>query len=502
MKTILSRKEMQEMDKRTIEEFGISSLTLMELAGARCADRVLAEYPTQLEKGLIVLCGSGNNGGDGYVLARHLMQKTDKLLIVSYAQGRESEECRHNRELCQRLGIEIVSIKDQNDLQELIKKCPSDFGIIIDALYGIGFRGELPPILRELFDLIEQQKATKIALDIASGIDADTGCGHSFKMDKTYAIHALKYGHLIEKGKQLSGKLEIVPISIPKTYEEGIKAFHIDESIYPPRKLDSHKGNYGRIMIIGGSPGYLGSVKLSAMAALRSGGGLVCLFTRRQNLDAYYSLTPEVMCFALPEFDEEEELFEEKLSVQLSFFDSIAIGSGMALDDYALKVLKVVLKHSEVPTIIDADAITLMAQNAKLEEYLNKDNFLLTPHLGEFSRLMKLGIGELKADIIKAAKDFGRRYRAAVLVKSDYSIFVQGEELRVVTAGNDGLATGGSGDALAGVIASFLAQGLPLKIAAPSASCLMGKTAEKLAEMRRSFSILPSDIINELGRHH
>jgi len=500
MKLVLSRDEMRRMDMRTIKDFGIPSSILMETAGARSADCIRSLYPNESSGRILVLCGTGNNGGDGYVIARHLIAHCEELQILSPVAGRMSPEAAANRKLCEKLDIPIHEIQDPEALVSLMAFSDFRFDLIIDAIYGIGFRGELPAGVGQILTILDQYHAIKIAIDIPSGIDADTGQGYSMQMDATLAIAEPKYGHHLASGREKSGKLITIPIGIPPFYKEGFTAFIYDDLILPKRHQNSHKGDFGRVLLIGGSPGYLGSIKLAAQATLRAGSGLAYLYSRRENLSAYMADPDEIMVFGIPEVEGDLPRPDvDEMRKIINRADAIAIGCGMGLDGFALELLQIVLKYSRVPTVLDADALTLISQNPKLSAMLKKGRFLLTPHKQEFCRLAGIDLKTLAQDPIHHLTSCQRKVGCPILLKGHTSIYRDQEQMIFLTAGNDALATGGSGDVLCGIIASFAGQGLNLMHAACSASLLMGRTAERLSQSRSSFSILPSDIIEHIG---
>jgi ADP-dependent NAD(P)H-hydrate dehydratase / NAD(P)H-hydrate epimerase len=502
MKTVLSRKQMRELDSRTIHEFGIPSQVLMETAGARSADLIRSIYPQELQQGVLVLCGQGNNGGDGYVIARHLYTESTLIQILSIGNKDMSPETAHNRLLCEKLGIPILEVDDAEQLATFLALLPLQTPLLIDAIFGIGFRGELPPQIKAILQLLESCEAIRIAVDIPSGIDADTGAGYSLKMDLTLAIEELKYGHLLGMGRSNSGEIRIVPIGVPQSYKTDISCFHYQNLILPARYPDAHKGDYGRVIIIGGSIGFLGSVKLASKAALKSGAGLIYLYTRSANLPYYANIADEIMVSPISEQHASELPDPDQVRDFISKADAIAIGCGMGLDDYAAGLLRIVLSQAQVPTILDADALTLISQNPDLLPHLAQGNFLLTPHKGEFCRLANITMEQLNQDPLAALKEYQSQAQCAILLKGHSSIYTDASRTYILTAGNDALATGGSGDMLCGIISSFAAQGMDLSLAAGSAALLMGQTAERLAAERHTFTIIPSDIIEHIGDIH
>ncbi|MDI3503360.1 MAG: ADP-dependent NAD(P)H-hydrate dehydratase / NAD(P)H-hydrate epimerase [Candidatus Cloacimonadota bacterium] len=499
MRIVLSRAQMREMDLRTIQEFGISSQVLMETAGARAADIIRTRYAQELPQGVVLLCGRGNNGGDGYVIARHLYADYNPIQIFSIGDSQLSPETEHNRSLCEKLGIPILDLQAAEQLSTLLAFQNMQPALVIDAIYGIGFHGDLPPLVKEILQSFENIAAIKIAVDIPSGIDADTGNGYALKMDLTLVIEDLKYGHLLNAGRLATGEKVIVPIGIPASYKEEISTYHYQDLILPLRYPDAHKGTYGRVFIIGGSIGFLGSVKLASKAALRSGAGLIYLYTRADNLPFYGNIPDEIMLTPIAQQDEGNLPDPEKMQQAIAQADAIAIGCGLGMDSFALELLRLVLTHSKVPTICDADALSLIAKNDDLVPLLSKGSFLLTPHKAEFCRLAKITMDQLNQDPIAALRDYQAKVQCAILLKGHSSIYLDSTRSYILTAGNDALATGGSGDMLAGIISSFAAQGLDLPLAACSASYLMGRTAERLAAQQHAYSLTPADIIAHLG---
>jgi NAD(P)H-hydrate epimerase len=497
MDQVLSRKQMQDLDNRTIRELGIPSRVLMEVAGARCADAILREYPEEVREGVIVLCGTGNNGGDGYVIARHLQPCTNKVLIFCLGAGKMSAETAVNRKLCEDLNIPILDLIDQQDIEKLESHAFPCLPLLVDAVFGIGFKGNMPPVVTSVFARLKAAVKRTVAIDIPSGLNADSGNQQCLKADLTLAIEALKYGHLLHAGPAACGRIIRIPIGIPQIYRDEINNFLYNQLILPTRPKDAHKGDFGRVFIFGGSPGYTGSIRLTARAALRSGAGLVHLCSRQELIGLYSSAIDEVMNFAIPEADGMPD--EERVKELISKADAISIGSGMGIDAYALRLLTIVLKHAACPTVIDADAITLLAENPQLLPQIGTEKYLLTPHPGEFCRLAKIDPEALRQDPVASLSALRKAVGCNILLKGHTSLVASKDANYFIRAGNDALATGGSGDLLAGIIASFAAQGLPLWQAACSATLLMGKTAERLSLNRHSYSILPSDIIEHLG---
>lgn len=501
MSYILSPEQMKLVDDRAIKELGIPSRVLMEIAGKGCADYIIDHFPDSLKTTVAILHGSGNNSGDGFVIARWLRHHGVSVVLVCVHKGQFTPETAENYNICSKLDIPMFA-SDSPDNLVWLEHNLSGCGMVIDAVFGIGFKGKLSMFHKKLFDVVNRLETIRIAIDIPSGLNAENGSGQdAFKADCTLAIHALKTGMLIGPGRLYCGKTVTIPLGIPDSYNNDVQAaLLLDESNHrlPIRYYNAHKGDYGHVAVIGGSLGYTGSVIMSAKAALRAGAGLVRLHSRLNAQEYYQHLNPEIMFIPLAEDEDGEELREDILTLMLDWADSIVVGPGLGLDAYAHKVLKTVLTHGKVPTVVDADAIRLIAADKSLSKELKRKNIILTPHWGEFCALAKLSLDALEEDVFGALHSHTKKTKTQILLKSDVSIFSDGKRILINNAGNDGLATGGSGDVLSGIIASFAAQGMELGEAAINASYLMGKTAEYLASKRYKASILPSDIIDNL----
>ena len=501
MTHVLSSAQMKAIDTQAITDFGLPARLLMENAGKGCADYILQHFPEAVKGKVVILHGGGNNSGDGFVIARWLFMAGISVALFKVQDGKYSPESSINFELCQKLGIFCFNMCENKAL-DFVAMHLQTASMIIDAVFGIGFKGDLTPDLTRLFEIAKSCKARCVAIDIPSGLNADTGEGDdSFKAQDTLCIHSPKIGSLLHSGRFNSGSLHIIPIGIPKSYNEAVNpALIIDDTSHetPIRYHAAHKGMYGRVIVIGGSVGFLGSVALSSKAALRAGAGFVNLLSREE-LSLFYCTNPaELMFIPIPEDEDSCLPEEEELLLLLTKADSIVIGPGMGLDKYARELLELVLKTCSVPIIVDADALRLIAGNPKMHKYLKKPNILLTPHYGEFCALAKVTFPQIIADHNACLKAFVEKHKTRVLLKSDTTVYCDAQNMYFSTAGNDGLATGGSGDVLSGIIASFAAQGMELGRAAINASYLMGKTAERLALKRQTPSIIPTDTIENL----
>lgn len=500
MQYLLSSSQMKDLDRRCAEEFGLPSRVLMETAGKGCADLIAAQFPQWLQGRTCILCGRGNNGGDGAVIARWLDQGGCEVVILRIGKGDLSPDAKANLELCRALGIPILQISSLEDLP-LLEEIVSDSDLVIDAIFGTGFHGEPDDFHLTLFEVVNTSASRVIAVDIPSGLDADTGwCGEAIYADATLCIASLKLGHVLGYGREVCGPISFVPIGIPHFYYHGlpsVKLFTEEDFCPPMRHPDSHKNDFGKVYIFGGVPGYTGASLLAARGALRAGAGYVWMLHRPELQPFYFIRLTEALSLSIPE-NSRAMPDTKQLASLLGEASAVLIGPGLGRDSYSLRLLEIALRQVKRPLVVDADGLNLIADNPALLKYLAKPNILITPHWGEFSRLAGIPKDSLETDCLSPLREFVARHQARVLLKSHFSVYHDGETTVVNSSGNDGLATGGSGDVLAGIITSFLAQGLSIPEAAINASFLLGRTAEKLAARRGTPSILPSDVADNL----
>lgn len=500
MRVIISSEQMKALDSKTIHDFGIPSGVLMENAGKGCVEYLRTMFEIDLSLGVIVLCGHGNNGGDGYVIARWLNYYGYEVTIITIGKGNSSPETLANRDLCLKLNLPVIDFDDTNNAG-IIDALLQETGVIIDAIYGIGFKGSLNPQIADLFQTINELDVLKVAVDIPSGVNADTGVAETaFQADLTLTMEVLKYGHFLGKGRQFSGLVEEIPIGIPDyLWDEEEVAVLLDETTeqLPDRSSFSHKGNYGRIAVFAGSAGFTGAAFLSSLAAVKAGAGLVTIFCHPEAISIYDNKPYEVMVQAIP-LKADGKIDAAALLQALEKYDVILFGPGCTVSDFSLQTLNFILNDWHKSAVIDADGLNTLAQHPELYALLADRPFVLTPHWGEFCRLANVTMEDLQQDCLKHLKQFVQSNRLKVLLKSSTSIYNDNEIMYFNTTGNDGLSTGGSGDVLSGLIAGFLAQKMSPANAAGMAAYYLGLTAELLAEKQETLSITPTGILDNI----
>ena len=481
---------MKAADKDTIENLGIPSLELMERAARSCIDSMKKEKLDFTD--VLIVCGSGNNGGDGFAVARLL--KEEGCAVTVFMAGNPahlSAECRYQWKLFESIG---GSIRDHYP--------DGTYSLIIDAIFGVGLSREVTGHYREVIEWMNEASGTKVAVDIPSGINAGNGCvlGIAFRADYTVTFQVEKIGLIFYPGKEYAGKVTVTDIGISlRTMEKNKNIAYLPDReeyirMLPDRPEDSNKGTYGRLLVIAGSKGMSGAAFLNAMAAYRMGAGLVQIYTEESNRIILQALLPEAIITTYTEFDKEE------VKRLLSHADAVCIGSGLSRSKTAKKILKTVLSNVEVACVIDADGLNLLAEHLKYTEYLTEGRFILTPHMKEMSRLTGLSVPEIRANRQQVLESLTKEWNVTCVLKDSRTLIREaGKRTCVNTSGCQALAKGGSGDVLCGVIAGLLAQGISTFEAATLGTYIHGLSGETAARKKNSYSILARDLLESLA---
>jgi ADP-dependent NAD(P)H-hydrate dehydratase / NAD(P)H-hydrate epimerase len=474
---VCTREQMRELDRQTIEVVGISGVVLMEVAG-RSAAHILHEHVQRQQgrkaKTVAIFCGGGNNGGDGYVMARHLDSlgyDVDVLLVVDPQSVRG--DAWTNLEILRRLRPTLLMLRDvlpditADALHELLP----NYDIYVDALLGTGLETEVRGNYREVLRYMNERPGIKFAVDVPSGLDANTGWprGIAFEADVTATFGFGKNGLYLDPGRKYAGEVHVVDIGIlPETADEmGIvgellTAAGLREQIATPRPRAAHKGDFGHVGLISGSRYMPGAASLSVGAALGSGVGLTTLYTRPSVRDMVASRYPEAMVW--PELPEEGPLGQSRREL-LNFLDkktALGIGPGLGREPAIADLLELVLLEANCPIVLDADGLNVLASNLEL-----LDNTLcpivLTPHPGEMARLTGQRAEEGLRDPVSWAMSLSEQTGCYVVLKLSTTVLCAPDgRYAINTTGNPGMATGGAGDVLTGLLAGLLATGVGL----------------------------------------
>ena len=491
MEQLLTAAQMRDADNTTIQS-GIPSRELMERA-AHAALSVLEEhFDTSL---VLFLCGSGNNGGDGLAMARFFAKKGGNARVIYLGKLTESgapDTSCMSEECARQFSLLPPSVEICTDLKT------DDATAAVDAVFGIGLTRPIQGRAAEAIIALRSTKIPVLALDIPSGIHADTGTilGTALPARQTVAIAAKKWGHMLYPGASFCGEITVADIGIYTENCNGYLVKKSDISDLPPRPARAHKGTFGRVLVIGGCVGMSGAGFLAAKAAMRAGAGLVEIFAPTENRIIYQTQLPE----ALLTLYDPEQFDESLLLCALSRADAVAIGMGLSQSEVARRIVTCALANATTPLIADADALNLIAKDPALLAlcYGRTHPTVLTPHLGEMSRLSGLPIAEIAANMPQNALLYAKNSGTVLVMKDARTVVSDGERSFLNAYGNSGMATGGSGDVLAGVIASFAAQG-----ASPTDAARLGVLAHALAGDAAAATygnrgMIASDIIEKL----
>lgn len=492
MQYLLSASEMKQWDKNTIEQFHMPAMVLMERAALKVVEAIL-ENRLELSR-VLVLCGSGNNGGDGIAVARLLAQRGIKT-DVYFPGNREkaSEETRRQMKIAEQYGLKM-----NTTLQS------ETYTVIVDALFGIGLSREIEGRFREALQEMEaiQEKGAKVvAVDMPSGIHSDTGqvMGIALKADITVTFAGPKLGQIFYPGAVYCGKLVVADIGITEaSLEEKPLAFTYDEKDLkklPQRLPDGNKGTFGKTLVIAGGQEMSGAAYFSACAALRSGAGMVRIYTGEKNRQALQSLLPEAI---LTTYEENDRTFV-RLEECLSWADNVILGPGLGQEEQAQALSQKVLQENKKPCLIDADGLNLLAKMPDRMPF--SFPVLITPHMGEMARLTGKSIEELKKNPAEAAKQYAKENRLVCVLKDARTVVAWGAEAYYVnTSGNCGMATAGSGDVLTGVIAALLGQGMAMEEGAALGVYLHGLAGDAARAEKGAAGMIAGDILEGISR--
>lgn len=488
---IASVQIMRNIDNYCINELGIPGIVLMENA----ALKVVKNIDFQKYKSFCIVCSKGNNGGDGFAVCRYLynLGKNIKVFLVGNEEGM-SHDCKINYTILKNLGISINKINGLKELQEL-KNCLKISDATIDAIFGTGLSRDVEGIYSDVISCINDNANYIFSIDIPSGLSGNTGnvLKNCIRADKTISFQLFKRGFMKYGVDSFIGDLIIEDIGIPKSVIEkfNIQEFLMDKyyikSKLKERNIYAHKGDFGRTLVIAGSAGFSGAAYISTQSAVKSGSGLVTLACSKDIQNIMSEKLTEAMTVKLEEFDKVEKLIKNA--------DSIAIGPGMGNNETTLKILKNTIENSKSTVVIDADGINVLKDNLSILK--NKScRIIMTPHLGEMSRITGLSIDYIKENRIEVSKEFAKKNNVIIVLKGYNTVITDGWKVAINSTGNSSMASGGMGDCLTGIIASFLSQKYEDFDAACISVYLHGLCGDRLS--KDMFCVSASDIIKEI----
>jgi NAD(P)H-hydrate epimerase len=506
---ILNAAQMREADRYTIEEIGIPSLVLMENAGRQVVAAMEATYEEALEGRVAVLCGRGNNGGDGFVVARTLLQRgIDTAVFVIGAVSEIRGDARINLDILGRLGVTVVEINDEQSWELHFSEI-SQCTLIVDAMFGTGLSAPLSGMMETVVADVNASDIPIVAIDLPSGLSADTPhlIGDCIDASMTVTIAVPKFPLVLPPGEAYAGDVVIADIGVPYEVVEGIDGPHI-ELLTPeqvrehvePRAADSHKGDFGRVTIVAGSRGKTGAAHLAAMGALRSGAGLVTVATPETCLPIVASMAPEFMTEALSDDDNGMVVAGGVDRVLDLHQDVIACGPGLGRSPGVAEFVRGLLDRATVPLVLDADALTVLADEPGRITGSDERDVIVTPHPGEMARLIGASIEDVQTNRIEVATDFATTHHVHVVLKGHRTVIATpAGHVFINPTGNAGMATGGTGDVLTGMIAAWLAQLLDAEAACRLAVFLHGAAGDLAATAEGQASMTARDVLECLG---
>ncbi len=506
---VLNTQQMREADRRTIDEIGIPSIVLMENAGRQAVAAMEAAFEDLPATHVGVVCGRGNNGGDGFVVARTLVQRgieTSVFLLGSVADVRG--DARGNLEVLGRIGLTVVEITNAQEWELHFSEI-SQCELIVDAILGTGFHGQLSGLLETVVADLNGLGVPIVAIDLPTGVSADTPDveGEAIEASMTVTLGAPKIPLVLPPADSHSGDLVIADIGIPIPVLDEVEGPYLElltrermRELVPARAADSHKGDFGRVLVVAGSLGRSGAAHLAAIGALRSGAGLVTVATPRSCLPIVAAMAPEYMTEGLEETASGTVDYAALERVLDFKADVIAVGPGLGQAPGTAAFVHGLLERSGVPLILDADALNAFSGDP--ERLVGRDGLdvVITPHPGEMGRLLNLSVEAVQHDRLRHATDFAARHRVHVVLKGHRTIIASPENRTFINlTGNSGMATGGTGDLLTGMIAAWFGQLLDAEAACKLAVYLHG-TAGDLAEADEGeVALVAGDVAARLG---
>lgn len=492
--------EMRAIDRAASEIGHVPSIVLMENAAIACVNELKKDFDLS-KKSVAVFCGKGNNGGDGLAIARHLYNMGVDVSVFLVSGNSYRGDAQINFDIVSGMDIPMDTVTESEELEYIVRS----FDIVIDAILGTGISGAVRGMAYDVINIINENAKYVLSVDVPSGINSDSGeiCGVCINADKTVTFAGYKIGMFMYPAADCVGEIVVDMISMPQSAidSQDIRINVTDNefirSIIKPRSSNTQKGDYGKLLIIAGSKGMSGAAYMAAQAALKSGTGLITLASCESVNTALEAKTTEVMTCALEDADGHiSAAATGKIGELMERADAVLIGPGLGRSTDAEKVVQYVLHKSRVPVIVDADAINAVAKNKELLSECACD-LIFTPHAMEMSRLTGLDISYIEENRIQVSREFCEENGAVLLLKGPHTVVTAPSLTQYINiTGNPGLASGGSGDVLAGIIAALTARGIDCESAAAAAAYIHG-TAGDIAKERYGIESMSAENVLE-----
>lgn len=494
--------EMRAVDRAASELGHIPGIVLMENAALACVNELKKSHELR-GASVAIFCGRGNNGGDGLAIARHLHNLGAAVSVFLVSGNAFSGDAEINYDIVTAMGLAVDTVTDTDGLDYVIRS----FDIVVDAILGTGIRGTVRGMAYDVIRLINENAEYVLSVDVPSGIDSDSGdiCGVAVNADKTVTFAAYKIGMLMYPAADCVGEVIVDKISMPEIAvtsqnpQINVTDAEFVRSLLPPRRNNSQKGDYGRLLIIAGSRGMSGAAYLAAEAAKRSGAGLVTLACCESISGALEAKTTEVMTLSVD--DEDGHIAAsaaERIAPYADRAAAVLIGPGLGRSEAASSVVRSVLARSRVPVIVDADAINAVAAERDMLSDCACD-LIFTPHAAEMARLTGLEISYIEENRIEVSREFAEENGAVLLLKGHHTIVTDRSLAQYINiTGNPGMASGGCGDVLAGITAAFAARGMGCAEAAAAAAYIHGLAGDIAAKRLGQESLSAGDLLRTL----
>ncbi len=505
---LVTASEMATIDRLAINEFGIPGVVLMENAGQQVVRAVIDLLGNPAGKHVVILSGKGNNGGDGFVVARHLLNMGAQVQIFLAAeQDQINGDAQVNLNIWNKTGQKVFPLTKSNDIN-LVRLALMNADLVVDALYGTGFKGTIQKPMASFIEAINACGKPVVAVDIPSGLEADTGRvnGPCIRASHTVTFALPKIGLVLPESKPYVGKLRVTDISIPAALLADQKAQRnlITRQLvcknWPRREGGEHKGSFGRVLLIAGSRGMSGAAVLAAQAAVRSGAGLVTLGVPAGIHNIVEAKLTEVMTFPLPETINGtlDKTALDLITDRAVDIDVMALGPGLGGSSETKTLVRELLLKIDKPCVLDADGLNAM--NGRTELFrLAKSDLVLTPHPGEMARLCGLSIDKVQNNRLETTAKKAVEWNTIVVLKGAGTVIAEPSgSIYINNTGNPGMASGGTGDVLTGIIAGLIAQGMTAGKAAAAGVYLHGRAGDEAAQQKGMAGMLATDLLEHL----
>ncbi len=504
MRPVFTASEMRALDARAIAELGIPGPRLMDNAGTGAARAIARELAPVRGRRVVVVCGKGNNGGDGFVVARRLRAQGARVGV--HLVARRDEVGGDAAGALARWRGRVAEITSPDGIDALRRELASA-DLIVDALLGTGLSGPARGLVAAAIDAVNQSARPVVSLDLPSGLGSDGGTllGPVVRAGLTLTFAGYKRSLLLEPAASLAGRVAVVEIGVPSAeVARGIETGLIEEEdvrrLFPPRARDSHKGTFGHLLVVAGSVGKTGAAGLAGRAALRAGAGLCTIATAASQQPIVAGFAMEPMTEPLPETPARSISLASRQPIMdwASRMDAVAIGPGLSLDPETQELIRGLVADVPRPMVVDADALSALAGHLDVLQRAAGPR-ALTPHPGEMARMLGVGIAQVQADRLEVTREFCRRHRVALALKGAGTV-VGGPDGRVLInpTGNPGMAKGGSGDVLTGMVGAFLARGLAAVDALLAGVYLHGLAGDLARDERGEEGLLAGDIVEAI----